>query len=859
MKVRISQLPDATSFTLQDLFLIVDKETLVTQKITFEQILESIKLNITGSELGSGDASIHLYPDGTISATGSLFLSGAQHQISGSTTISDLLTVSELVSSGDLTVSGNTVLTTLSAGTAQFSVLTSSTAQLTTVNIVENLTVGGNLVVNGTTYTVNKENTSISGTILVLGSGSTGIEPIGDRGIIFAESSSNNPAFWWSALDNEFKLAKTDSTIEDNIIEANEYSNLHVNVLTASNISASSLTISSIDVANLGISGNVQAESFSGNGSLLTDLTIGQPEDATYSDGLFTNFVASTPIGTAIDRINEVLKGLAPLSAPNLSNLEKKSNTQIGNSMKLSFDNFKPTGSYFGVTASLPDLPVVYAGQAFGQINGVGGSAIRLGIYSSSLPINLVLNNNVTQNAAAYINYPNYSYNVPENGNESYSLQINNIETITGSTLTTSSYSDGIFVLSTADNGAFIATGQSFSLFKHRTGTITIPTSSWRLGHNFAKVTHVSSLGNYTTNYIDWVYDPEISSNSSSYNLSAPESSSFVVSGVKYLSGIKYYTNLTYNFSCSIENYYKNCYPSANNGGITFTALNPSTGLNPSNINSIPVPNSSDDTLQILSSHTIGNIRLLGTSLSSKMDVSNGVGKNATTTLTTNTVLLDKINTSNSNTLENFCLENYRVISGNYSTQSEIISAASFPSASALSASELAVYSGGLRYPKRVVGNGNVNGSGIIHMISDQPDYSSATENRYYFRKFVNVGSVATKLSIDITGSNINFAAHNESLSGNAIKISLKVPGKTGWRDILTPAPGNTTGVELDNDIGALFGAKPDNLIANAGRTIVATLITDGLTIGENYLLRIQSSKDWAGEINKIQITVVTQ
>ena len=49
--------------------------------------------------------------------------------------------------------------------------------------------------------------------------------------------------------------------------------------------------------------------------------SIGDAEDGVYSDGLFTDFAATTPIGTAIDRFNEVLKGLAPSAAPQLDDI----------------------------------------------------------------------------------------------------------------------------------------------------------------------------------------------------------------------------------------------------------------------------------------------------------------------------------------------------------------------------------------------------------------------------------------------------------------------------------------------------------------------------------------------------------
>ena len=68
-----------------------------------------------------------------------------------------------------------------------------------------------------------------------------------------------------------------------------------------------------------------------GNGLFMTDnsdntvtiaSTIGEPEDGTYSDGLYTDFNTETSIGVAIDRFNEILKLLAPTPAPSLDNVD---------------------------------------------------------------------------------------------------------------------------------------------------------------------------------------------------------------------------------------------------------------------------------------------------------------------------------------------------------------------------------------------------------------------------------------------------------------------------------------------------------------------------------------------------------
>lgn len=63
-----------------------------------------------------------------------------------------------------------------------------------------------------------------------------------------------------------------------------------------------------------GTSGTSGAGGTGGSGG-----TIGPAEDGDYTDGIFTDFTSSTPIGTAIDRFNEVLLLLAPTPPSNWS------------------------------------------------------------------------------------------------------------------------------------------------------------------------------------------------------------------------------------------------------------------------------------------------------------------------------------------------------------------------------------------------------------------------------------------------------------------------------------------------------------------------------------------------------------
>jgi len=644
-------------------------------------------------------------------------------------------------------------------------------------------------------------------------------------------------------------------------------------VLTASVISASSYLGITAGATPGGINQSVQFNSgstLSGSSNLIynyttntlsgttaqfttitaSNVTIGDAEDGTYTDGLFTTFTSLTPIGLVVDRFNEVLKGLAPSQAPSLANLER--NTAGGNNAILSFGATSPTASYFNVTASLAGLANTDIGGTYNVINGAGSNPIRLGVFTALTALTATLNNNTTANAGAFTNYPAKAFNVSNDGIGSFIIEMNDvILTPTGSTITTASYSANNFALGLANTASFIGTGLAFDLFRHRTGSVSIPTASWRLGENYFKVTQVSSLGTQVTNYIDWVYDPQAATGNSVFTFTTT-SSSFTVSGLKALSGVKYYQTCSFNFTSSVGNFYKNVYSTAGNGGITFSNL--TNGLTATAFASTPVPVTSNDILQRSSLHTLAGVRILSGTLASSMTVNNTLGKTGTTVLTTPTILFDNVNTANSNTLENFCFEDFRVISASYDTQIALTGAPVYESGSNLSASELAVYSGSVVYPTRIFNSGNVAGSGIVYMTGSQPNYSGSIENRFYLRKFVNGASTLATFNLILTGSNINFTAFGGALTTNNVKITVKVPGKTGWRDVLTAAPPNTTGVALNDNVGCLAGSAPANITTVAGRSIAINLLTEAIGANENYIIRILASKDWTGNLTRIQI-----
>lgn len=605
---------------------------------------------------------------------------------------------------------------------------------------------------------------------------------------------------------------------------------------------------------------------YEGSGSGLVDLRIGNAEGTVqYNDGLFASWDQSTLLSTAIDKFNEVLKGLAPQPAPSLENIESTNTT--GNSLFLAFGpgvndaDDGAGGIYTNVTASDTGLAATVSEFAsYSVITGTGGRT-RLGVISQAVNLTITLNDSTTQDANIYTNYPNNAFNVPQDGAGTFKVIFNGTEIISESTAGIGAFAGTNFNLSAAEPAKFIVSGQEFDLFRHRTGTVTVPTTlvSWRPGHNYLKVIHESSLGTVVTNYVDWVYDPLAKNGAGAdYIISTPVTHSWNPTGTKYLSGIKYYTGLTYKLSSSVENFYKNTYLGTGNGGRTLGALSPSGIAATNAFGTPPTPTDSGSVLQCESLHTVnGSRRLLGQSISSNMSIANTLGKNATSTnLVTPIILLDNFVSTNSTPLvvEDFLTENYRIVSGTYdggAVDQATVEALVFDSGSNLSGTpELICYNGGIVYPvsASVAGTANIASLTSDGIYTGQPDYSGLTGNRYYFRKFKTAGSTVATMTMNISGKDIQFLKEGDSPTTNGIKISLVVPGnnstKNYWRDM------------IDSTVGVgILGTTSVSPISGVGSRVIPIDFSAGsLGVNEWFIIRITAPDSWQGYISNISL-----
>ena len=581
------------------------------------------------------------------------------------------------------------------------------------------------------------------------------------------------------------------------------------------------------------VSGSSTLLSISDAGAITVSrsINIGRAKDGDYTDGLYTDVTETTTVGTMIDRFNEVLKGLSPSPAPDLDNILSST---LGGTSLLAFGALSSTESYSNVTG-LSGLPAVDFRGSFAPSNNT-----RLGVFTLLTNISVVLNEDVPANGSPFTNYPVNAFNAPVDGGETYVLEVNGAQYTTATPTGINAVNQNGFNLTLAQTGSFPATGLPFNIFRHRTGIVTIPQGAWRNGWNYVRVTQGTNI----TNFIDWVYDPAAASGNFNYTFTNFVTGSVSPTGLKALSGVKYYTGFSYRVTGTIGNFYKNVYTSANRSFV-------GASLNIGAV-SIPSPDNADSTVPVDSLHTFNGTRLLNATLASSLSINNGFGKSGTTgTITTPTILLDNVNTANTTTRERFCLENYRLPVDTYDTQVSVTSAVNtFASGSSLDTDELAVYNGALIYPSRILNSGNVLGANIVYAPADQPNYSSATGTRYFYRAFTNTtAGPLVSWSISISGTSTSFVDFNTALTTNNMRIGIKIPGTTGYRDMLAAAPASTGGSTADG-IGCAVGTF---IALNGSGTL--TMINERLGVGEVFVLRLEVGSTWSGTISDITVT----
>ena len=229
---------------------------------------------VTAASYGSSTAIPVLTVDAqgriTAASTASISTSFTLAGDSGSSTIDggDTLTVTggtnitSVVSGDAVTLNLDTSLTSMVAGTFSGAVqggsITDGTATMTggalsgvTTIGATDLTLAGNLTVNGTTTTVSSTNTTISDKLLELGTGSSG-SASGDAGIVIERGSDDNAFFGWDESADQFQFATTTATGSSTGDLTLTDANLKAGTVTYASLSDGAITITAfVDEDNM--------------------------------------------------------------------------------------------------------------------------------------------------------------------------------------------------------------------------------------------------------------------------------------------------------------------------------------------------------------------------------------------------------------------------------------------------------------------------------------------------------------------------------------------------------------------------------------------------------------------------------
>lgn len=580
---------------------------------------------------------------------------------------------------------------------------------------------------------------------------------------------------------------------------------------------------------------------------------IGAAEDSTYTDGLFTDFTYETPIGTAVDRFNEVLKGLAPSAAPDL---DDAGCNDTGTGAKLSFGS---TQSITGYTNVQPSTLSPSSGLSDVDINGsytatTISNDIRVACFAGNVVVDGILNADVPADS------PNYAANAFGNANQgTLKLYVNDNTTEIHST-DLSTFGSGTsvngngsgFVLSALTDGAF-ANGSAFSTFKHRTGTYTIAVTDQRNGWNYARVVHSIGGSDTTTNYIEWVNDPDPNA------LSADNSvmDSLAMTGTKQLSGVTYHTAGTAEYRVRALNAYRNVYSTDN---ITFTgtnctvpsqafpAINHSAGENETKL------------LHITGSATINADPLLNESISASVNVPAPLKTPLSNAgpQSIGGILLYNLSDTATSTSEPFRGESYRRASGSYDAQADVTDSGSvWNSATSLNTIDgLLFYDSTLRAPVRGVLSGDfrntADGGSITNGPAGNVDYTGITSGlRTFYRYFQNTsGGSKTDFQLTLNGSG-TIVSQGTSLSTSNIHVLAKIPTTptgftTGWMDAAVPFATNQNG----DGAGCLNGSLTSSLSAVNNLTFG----TQSVGANEYIVIKIEADASWTGNISQMSI-----
>jgi len=589
----------------------------------------------------------------------------------------------------------------------------------------------------------------------------------------------------------------------------------------------------------------------------------------------------------------------APTEAPALDDVD--ANNSGVSDARLSFGTSNVVTNYSNATGSSISL-TDFDSNALYDLSGD-----RRGVLGSLQKITGELNEDVAANT------PNYVANafkdaftgslvLEVNGTEVHTLDLSSTLNVINDDFNSN---DSGFSVSAVD---FSETTDGIPDFRktYRTGSYEVGTSDQNLGWNYARVIHRIGTNDTTTNYVQWVVDTD----SNALNSGSLSLSNFNHHDVYYQSGIGYFASRpSGSYIYSASNVYRNVYQ--NGTAISFPTT---TNCSISNIrisgSGIHTTSSAASSLALGFLNNTANchtkdIEVTGTVLlDSLTSISGGLGVFSDSDVAVTSQIIHPLKATLSTTqlsktsfmvysgalgstsiggAEYFGLERFRIVSGNYLSQSNVTGTANtWDSANSVNdagtypsyADGLVSANGYLVSPLQIGNAGdtrNVADGGSLQAPASNPNYSSLTNaTRAYYRYFYNNSGLAkSTFKIKLYGD-ANLVAKGGAFNvgtlgaNKNINVEVKVPfdpaftglddTSTAWGDAIRPyAAGDqpiTDGVGILN----LGGSDLNQTVGASGREIPIQLQSRQVRSTQYFVVKISAHKDWTGYLSRIEI-----
>jgi len=614
---------------------------------------------------------------------------------------------------------------------------------------------------------------------------------------------------------------------------------------------------------------------------------IGNPEvGGGYTHGLYQDFTTSTPVGTVVDRFNELFKYLTPPSAPNINSWSVASQSQFVTG-KISFGG---SGGFTPGTASIWN-PTATGGLFATSSSGSYVLGIRSGVTQQITgtqyyqDIYGTLNSGVgLQGSVPTPAYSAYSFGNGTTGSLNLYLNSNTVSSLnlgaTGyqSIDTTNSGLTSGFVLSTATTSKY-ELGYEFDFYWNRTGTYRIKRDNplFVNGLNHINVVHNLGTTAISLNRYEFIND----TSNALTTFGTPQATNFN-STFKLISGIRLINSLNFQYAVEALNVYSNTYYPNSDAGVFFDNFDFLTP-NPAS-QSLTVPNSVSSTFTFSTAYTLkSNRRRTNQTFTTNISVKRTVqGQVFGGTLSLTNWLVDTFATSSTLLVENFDDERYRLVNTSYTAFSNISSFSS----SAWN-SQVSLYTGtssGTNYRDAL----QCLGGTLVYPNIDFASFGDSISNRNYgltsasynlcapstintihgsssrsYTRYFKVSSQSSSIRVNISAVNTNFVPVGSNLNSS---LNAYLEFKLPYKGSEVPFGGTVSDGGVTGWLDASKNFIPNNYENGAGcwdQTNSSGSYSLAITFGQkntyfsngNILMRITTGSNYVGHIDQVVIS----